>query len=76
MPISVEERVALALWRLATGSSYRSRGLQFGYGKSTAKYICNEFERALLRMKDQFVKFPLARQVDEFEETYGIPQIG
>ena len=79
-PISVEERVGLALWRLATGNSYRSCGLQFGYGKSTAKYICNEFERALLRMKDQFIKFPLTRQeitdkVDEFEETYGIPQI-
>lgn len=29
-PISVEERVGLALWRLATGNSYRSCGLQFG----------------------------------------------
>ena len=28
-PISVEERVGLALWRLATGNSYRSCGLQF-----------------------------------------------
>lgn len=55
-PISVEERVGLALWRLATGNSYRSCGLQFGYGKSTAKYICSEFERALLRRKDQFIK--------------------
>ena len=54
-PISVEERVGLALWRRATGNSYRSCGLQFGYGKSTAKYICSEFEQALLRMKDQFV---------------------
>ena len=31
-------------------------------------------------MKDQFIKFPLTRQeitdkIDEFEETYGIPQI-
>ena len=80
VPISVEERVGLALWRLATGNSYRSCGLQFGYGKSTAKYISNEFERALLRMKDQFIKFPLTRQeitdkVDEFEETCGISQI-
>ena len=79
-PISVEERVGLALWRLATGNSYRSCGLQFGYGKSTAKYICSEFERALLRMKDQFINFFLTRQaitekIDEFEETYGIPQI-
>jgi len=62
-PISVEERVGLALWRLATGNIYRSCGLQFGYGKSTAKYIGNESERALIRMKDQFVKFIHARKV-------------
>jgi len=62
-PISVEERVSLALWRLATGNIYRSCGLQFGYGKSTTKYIGNESERALLRMKDQFVKFIHARKV-------------
>ena len=78
--ISVEERVGLALWRLATSNSYRSCGLQFGYGKSTVKYICSEFERTLLPMKDQLVKFPLRRQeitdkINEFEETYGIPQI-
>ena len=30
VPVSVEERVGLALWRLATGNSYRSCGLQFG----------------------------------------------
>ena len=29
-PISVEKRVGLALWRLATGNSYRSCGSQFG----------------------------------------------
>ena len=28
--VSVEERVGLALWRLATGNSYRSCGSQFG----------------------------------------------
>jgi len=31
-PITVEERVGLALWRLATGNIYRSCGLQSGYG--------------------------------------------
>ena len=47
---------------------------------STAKTIFAEFELCLLRLKDQFVKFPLTRQelqelMDEFEEEYGIPQI-
>ena len=58
-PVSVEERVGLALWRLATGNSYRSCGLQFGLGKSTAKIICSEFENAILELKDRFITFPL-----------------
>ena len=80
VPISVEERVGVALWRLATGNSCRSCGLQFGLGKSTAKCICNEFKQALLALKDQFITIPLTRQeipekIDEFEEMYRIPQI-
>ena len=35
-PVSVEKRVDVGLWRLSTGNSYRSCGLQFGLGKSTA----------------------------------------
>lgn len=79
-PVSVEERVGLALWRLATGNSYRSCGLQFGLGKSTAKSICSKFEQAVFTLKDRFIKFPLTIQeirnkMEEFEESYGIPQI-
>ena len=79
-PVSVEERVGLALWQLATGNSFRSCGLRFGYGKSTAKCICAEFEKALAGKKDQFIQFSVTREaiqnsIDEFEEKYGIPQI-
>ena len=81
-PVSVEERVQCrcAVERLATGDSFKSCGLQFGIGMSTAKTICAEFELCLLRLKDQFIKLPLTRQglqelMDEFEEEYGIPQI-
>ena len=80
VPVSVEERVGLALWRLATGNSYRSCGLQFGLGKSTAKIICSEFEQAVFDLKDCFITFPLTNEeigekIEEFEELYGIPQI-
>ena len=51
-PVSVEERVAVALWRLATGDSFKSCGLQFGIGMSTVKTIRAEFELCLLRLKD------------------------
>ena len=80
VPVSVEERVGLALWRLATRNSYRSCGLQFGLGKSTAKIICSEFEQAVFDLKDCFITFPLTNEkigekIEEFEELYGIPQI-
>ena len=80
VPVSVEERVGLALWPLATGNSYRSCGLQFELGKSTAKIICSEFEQAVFDLKDCFITFPLTNEeigekIEEFEELYGIPQI-
>ena len=73
-------RELLALWRLATRNSYRSCGLQFGFGKSTAKIICTEFEQAIFDLKDCFIKFLLTSEengekIGEFEELYGIPQI-
>ena len=52
VPVSVEERVGLALWRPATGNSHRSCGSQFGIGKSTAEIICIEFEQAVFDLKD------------------------
>lgn len=60
--VSMEEGVGLALWQLATGNSYRSCGLQFGLGKSTAKSICSECEQAIFTFKDRFIKFPLTIQ--------------
>ena len=64
-PVSVEKRLAVSLWRLATGDSYRSSGLQFGRGKSSAKNVCSEFETALVRLKNDFIKFPLTRTIIE-----------
>ena len=62
-PVSVKVRVGVALWRLATGDSFKSYGLQFGPGMSTASTIYDEFERSLLQLKDQFIidKFPITR---------------
>lgn len=46
-PVSVEKRVAVGIWRLATTDTYRSCGLQFGIGEWTAKVISDQFESAL-----------------------------
>ena len=44
------------------------------------KSICSEFEQAIFNLKDPLIKFPLTIQemwnkVDEFQKSYGIPQI-
>ena len=40
--------MAVALWRLATGNSYRTTGLVFGIGRCTALKLKDEFCSALL----------------------------
>ena len=79
-PASLEKCIAIGLWRLSTGNSYHSCGLQFGLGKSTAKVICQEFEEALCRKKDLFMWFPYVADevqavMNDFEEEYHFPQI-
>ena len=53
--ITVEKRVAVALWRLATGNSYRTVGLTFGIGQCTAMNIKDEFCSALIRRANDFI---------------------
>lgn len=56
--ITEEKRVAVALWRLATGNSYRTVGLTFGIGRCTAMNVKDEFCSALGRRANDFIKFP------------------
>ena len=79
-PVPVETRLAIGIWQLATGDSYRCCGLQFGHGMSTAQTICEEFENALCNLKDRYIRFPYTDQeveevMDLFEEQYHFPQI-
>ena len=55
--ISVEKQVAVALWRLATGNSYRTVGLTFEIGRCTDMNLKDEFCTALLRRANDFIKF-------------------
>ena len=56
--IPVEKRVAVALWRLATGNSYRTTGLVFGVRRCTALKLKDEFCSALLTTAKGYIKFP------------------
>lgn len=54
IPVRVEKRVAVALWRLATGNSYRTTGLVFGVRRCTALKLKGEFCSALLTTAKDF----------------------
>ena len=78
--IPVEKRVAVALWRLATGNSYRSTGLVFGVGRCTALNLKDEFCSALLMSAKDFIKFPKGeaetrRAIEAFQEISFFPQV-
>ena len=71
--IPVEKRVAVSLWRLATGECYRSCGLMIGLAKPTVVKCCHEFVEAICRLQDDFIKFPstraeISRKIEGFSE--------
>ncbi|XP_031557719.1 protein ANTAGONIST OF LIKE HETEROCHROMATIN PROTEIN 1-like [Actinia tenebrosa] len=78
--IPVEKRVAIALWRLATGNSYRTVALSFGIGRCTAMNIKDEFCSALMRRVNEFIKFPKTedetrRCIQGFQNISTFPQV-
>ena len=60
--IHVNKLVAVVLWRLATGDTYRSTGLQFGIGRCTAMLITHDFCEAVAKRATEFIKFPATEQ--------------
>jgi len=54
--IPVHKRVAVALWQLATGDTYRSTGLQFGHVEK------QDFCNAIAKRAKEFIKFPETEQ--------------
>ena len=48
--IKVEKHVAIGIWRLATGNSYRTVSKVFGIGKSTGIRIAADFVKELVRL--------------------------
>ena len=78
--ITVEKRVSVALWRLATGNSYRTVGLTFGIGRCTAMNVKDEFCSALIRRANDFIKFPKTeaetrQAMQEFLNISRFPQV-
>ena len=77
--ISPAKRVAIALWRLAGGASFRTIAAHFDVGKSSCVTITKEFCKALNRFAGNYIKFPTnrdetARAIALFQDECKIPQ--
>ena len=59
--IPFERRIAIALWRLANGNSYKCVSGVFSIGQSSANEITALFCRSISEMVNHFIKFPETR---------------
>ena len=76
--IPVPKRVAVALWSLIKGDSYRVVGEQFGIAKSSACEITGKICSTLYKLKDRYIRFPsnlgeYHEAMKRFEEQTGFP---
>ena len=77
-PISVEERVAVTLWYLSTGSEFRTVAWLFGISKSSVCLIVRETCEAIVHvLQKQMIKLPkgdiLDQVIEGFEFRWGFP---
>eukprot|EP00795_Rhopilema_esculentum_P003531 gene3531-2015_t len=78
--IPIQKRVAIALWRLSTGNSFRSTAAVFGDGNSRAVDITKQFCKFIAKRSSNFIKFPRNEREtsiawEKFSEICKIPQV-
>ncbi|KAG7021950.1 Protein ALP1-like protein, partial [Cucurbita argyrosperma subsp. argyrosperma] len=79
--IPVRQRVAVCIWRLATGEPLRLVSKRFGLGISTCHKLVLEVCSAIRKvLMPKFLQWPeeskLAKIKQEFESISGIPKVG
>ena len=77
--IPLEQRVAIALWRLATNSEYRTIAHLFGVSRSSVCVIVQEVCDAIVQLLlPKYIQVPqgarLRAIVEGFEQKWGYPQ--
>ena len=80
VPITVEKRVSITLWKLATNACYRTIGHRFGIARNTVCKIIHETCSAIVsEMSHNFIKLPVSEMmvenVSDFEQRWGFPQV-
>ena len=78
-PVSVEQRIAVTIWRLATNIELRTISVLFGLGQSTVGRIVYETCEAITTyLLKKFVRIPQGQRLQEniegFEHRRGFPQ--
>ena len=76
-PISVEERVAVTIWKLATNVEYRTLSALFGLGRSTiCTIVVNTCQAIATHLLPECVQIPndnrMKKVVEGFEKYWGI----
>ena len=77
--VPVEQRVALTLWFLSTGTDYRTIGHLFGVSKSTVCVVTKEVCASIVQcMLPDYVQVPTGAALEEvvkaFKTDHGFPQ--
>ena len=77
--ISVEKRVAVTIWRLATNVEYRSIGHLFGISRASVCCIVHEVcEQIVELLMPKYIKWPTGEHLTDvihvFEQKWGYPQ--
>ena len=77
--ISVEKRLAVTLWCLATPSEYRTIAHLFGIARSTVCEIVQETCTVIVRtLLHKYIQFPTASKLNELRDVFlrkwGVPQ--
>ena len=77
--IPVQQRVAIALWKLATNSEYRSIGHLFGVSRSSVCLIVKDVCQAIVELLlPKYIQVPTGNRlqviVNGFETRWGFPQ--
>ena len=76
--LTVEQRVAISLWRLGTNVEYRTISHLFGVGISTVCVVLHEFCQAVVDTMREYIAIPAGDRLrsirDGFQNKWGFPQ--
>ena len=78
-PLTVEERMAITLWRLGTNIEYRTIAHLYGVGLSTVCVVVHQVCHAIVRtLSRRYIRLPTGEDaqviVDGFLSKWGFPQ--